>query len=73
MTGNVDNNQVITNDLLDAINAALQASKQCSTVPAEVCLNSKRSPETGPIALDCSNEQVYVVTPLVVSMFLNLS
>jgi hypothetical protein len=54
MTGNVDNNQIITNDLLDAINAALQASKQCSSPTVEQCMNGKRDPETPGVALDCS-------------------
>jgi hypothetical protein len=57
MSGNIDNNQVWTTDLLDAINGALQGSKQCSTQTAESC-PLKRDPETPGVASDCSDIQM---------------
>lgn len=54
MTGNIDNNEVIANDLLDALSAALQGSKQCNTEPVQWCSAEKRDPETPSIAGSCS-------------------
>lgn len=58
MTGSVNNDQTITNDLLDAINAALQGSKSCSQQNAQSCALKKR--ETPGVALDCSEEKMSV-------------
>jgi hypothetical protein len=59
MSGNIDNNQDWTNDLLDTMNAAFQKSIQCSQETAEQCsLKRDANPETPGVASDCSWPQI---------------
>jgi ribosomal protein L34E len=58
MSGSIDNNDAITNDLLSAINAALQGSKQCTTQNVENCPASKRNPDTPYGDMGCQTQQL---------------
>ncbi|KAK3057363.1 hypothetical protein LTR09_001546 [Extremus antarcticus] len=53
MTGNVNNNQAWTDDLLNVISAAVIPTVQCSTESAQHCILKKR--ETPAIARDCGD------------------
>jgi hypothetical protein len=61
MTGFANGDQFSIDAMLDVMNGAFQATKQCNTQPAEQCAGiSGRSadPESGGVALGCDNIQL---------------